>query len=277
MSYPIKALHVFLCWCISFPMECMLHVTPRWWLKVEYVDSIYCNKNLFISSLSTCTYEWSSCTYDCTCERVEELYTCMIVCVYEQWNFDGFIVLEHAWVIDLCWSISLFNMHNVNLRVLIIYTCLSVIFCWLCVACMSSQIRRVDFVSKDGKEMLTKCFMRCEILFVLGKKSPNCYTCLCLTSESVFWRSMFFSICVWLMKFWHQDVRVHGDVHKMWNLVLWRSKRICCQVVSCMCVCDKMSKKVCSHCRPCYVLTPRREGDGKCILPDVEFGTVEVK
>ena len=40
---------------------------------------------------------------------------------------------------------------------------------------------------------------------------------------------------------------------------------------------ENMSKKVCIHYRPFYVLTPRREGDGECILPDVEFGTVEAK
>ena len=37
------------------------------------------------------------------------------------------------------------------------------------------------------------------------------------------------------------------------------------------------SQKFCSHCRPFYVLTPRREGDGECILLDVQFGTVELK
>ena len=35
-------------------------------------------------------------------------------------------------------------------------------------------------------------------------------------------------------------------------------------------------EKICNHCRQFYVLMPRREGDGECILPGVEFGTVEV-
>ena len=126
----------FTCILMLLPMECMLHVYAKKVTKSGVCLLTLLQQNLFISTLSTCTYEWGSCTYDCTCERVEELYTCMRFCVYEQWNFDGFIVLEHAWVIDLCWSISLFNMYVVNLRVLIICTCMSVDLCWSIVCYM---------------------------------------------------------------------------------------------------------------------------------------------
>ena len=58
-------------------MEGMLHIYAK-----KVIESGVCwlnllHQNLFISGLSTCTHEWSSCTYDCTCERVEELYICM--------------------------------------------------------------------------------------------------------------------------------------------------------------------------------------------------------
>ena len=209
-------------------------------LKVEYVDSLLLQQNLFISALSTCTYEWGSCTYDCTCERVEELYTCMRVCVYEQWNFYGFIMPEHSWVIDLCWSIYLFNMYVVNLRVLIIFTCMSVNMCWSIVCCIHVISTWKSWIClQRWKGDVDEVFHEMLNSFCLGKETSNYYTCLCLTWESVFWRGMFFSTCVWLMNFWHQDVRVHGDVHMMWNLLLWRRKKIS----NPSCVCDNMSTK----------------------------------
>ena len=125
-------------------------------------------ENLFISALSTCTYEYGSCTYDCTCERVEELYTCMRVCVYEQWNFDGFIMLQHALVIDMCWSIYLFNMYVVNLRVLIICTCVSVNKYWLILCCMHViSTWKSWFCLQIWRGDVDEFFMRCEFFFLI--------------------------------------------------------------------------------------------------------------
>ena len=104
-------------------------------------------------------------------------------------------------------------------------------------------------------------------------------------------RHGFFNLCL-VDEFWHQDVRAHGNFHMMWNFFLWRSNRICFQVIflawcvfqiqtttmnmNMLCLWKDVNK-FCSHCRPFYVLMPRREGDGECILLDVEFGTMEVK
>ena len=193
-------MHVFLWLMHSFPIECMLHVyTNKVFWNWSFVDSLLLQKNLFISALSTCTYEWDSCTYDCTCERIEELYTCMRVCVYEHWNFDGFIVFEHAWVIDLCWSISWSKMYVFNLRLLIICTCMSVDLCWSIVCYMHVKLTWKSWFclqiwSRDVDEVFHEMWNS----FCLGKESSSYYTCLCLTWESVIWRGMF----CWLVSGW---------------------------------------------------------------------------
>ena len=98
----------------------------------------------------------------------------------------------------------------------------------LIVTCMSYWLGRFDLVSKDEREMLTNCFMRCEIIFVLGEELwsylKSMYNNFCLTWESVVWRGMFCRL-VFGRWFVHQDVRIHGDVQRMLNLFLWRRKR----------------------------------------------------
>ena len=62
-------------------------------------------------------------------------------------------------------------------------------------------------------------------------------------------RGLFFYLCL-LDEFWHQSERVNGDVQMIWNFFLWRSTRICRQVMFlawCVfqidsCACDKMSQ-----------------------------------
>ena len=59
------------------------------------------------------------------------------------------------------------NMYVVNLRMLIICTCMSVILCsWLIVTCMLYRLGRVYFVSKDEREMWRIVSWECGILDV---------------------------------------------------------------------------------------------------------------
>lgn len=83
------------------------------------------------------------------------------------------------------------------------------------------------FCLQRWKGYVTNCFMR---MWNSCCKSSSCCTCFCLTWKSVVWRSMFCRI-VFSQWFIHQDVRVHGDVHMMWHLLLWRRKMKNCQVI----------------------------------------------
>ena len=76
------------------------------------------------------------------------------------------------------------------------------------------------FCLQRWKGDVTNCFMR---MWNSCCKFSSCCLCFCLTWKSIVWRSMFCRL-VFSRWFIHQDVRVHSDVHMMWNLLLWRSK-----------------------------------------------------
>ena len=63
----------------------------------------------------------------------------------------------------------------------------------------------------------------------------------------------------------------HCQIHCMSSMSNWRMRE---RGKICQRICNE---NVCSHCRTFYVLTPRSEKGGEWILPDVEFGTMEVK
>ena len=78
--------------------------------------------------------------------------------------FYSFIVLEHAWVIDLCWLISLLTWMFST------WECWWFAHAWVIDLCWS--IDCYMYVLSTW-EMLTNFFMRCEILVVLGKESSS--------------------------------------------------------------------------------------------------------
>ena len=154
-------------------------------------------------------------------ESLKLLYMHESLCVWTVEFFYSFIVLEHAWMIDLCWLIALLTC------MLSTWECWSFAHAWVS-ACVVDWLLHVCYIDLEEficlqrrKGDVTNCFIR---MWNSRCKLSSCCACFCLTWKSVVWRSMFCRL-VFSRWFIHQDVRVHGDVHMMWHLFLWRSKR----------------------------------------------------
>ena len=244
ISFPLKVcciLHEVRCWksrvmlthldaakmaIYNYKFACMLHswtfmFTPGRCSKMEYLDSLYCNKFGHFSSLSTRTYQWILVLVIVLVRELRIVINAWeFVCV-NSGIFNSFIVLEHAWVIDLCWLVSLLTC------TLSTWECWSFAHAWVsdCVVDWLLHVCYIDLeeliLSPKVKGDLKNCFIR---MWNSCCKSSSCCTCFCLTWKSVVWRSM---LCWLVFSRWfiHQDVRVHGNVHMMWHFFLWRSKR----------------------------------------------------
>jgi len=129
------------------------------------------------------------------------------------------------WLVLVDWFV---NMYVVHLRMLIICTCMSTILCgWLNVTCILYRIGRVDFLSKDEREMWQIVSWECGILVVNHQVVLHAFAWI---ESQLLWRRKFFQF-VFNQLFLYQDVRVHGDVHMMWHLLLWRRKGTGPQVI----------------------------------------------
>lgn len=117
--------------------------------------------NLSIQLLCTHTCFWAYCTCVCTWGRVEKLYRYMRVCVcVNNGIVSSFIVF---WYMHECQLMSIVVM------------------------CMSYRLRRVDFISKDERDMLTDYCMRCEILVAYAKNHQVVvYSYVWLSSQVIF-------------------------------------------------------------------------------------------